>query len=238
MPNRRQFFVSAVAAATAVSISSPEVAAALEASSPREARLTYGLDGVGPSRFHPSFVKNVGLLQDLNDTNQGGPYWNFDTYITPVEEFYIRNAFPTPRPELDSRVDPRFWKLQIHGDAVEREITLGYEDLLKLPSRSMMSVMQCTGNGRTLFWEQEDMLTEPTKVTGNSWGLGGVGMAEWEYVPMSVILDLVGLKKNAKACLFWSVSTARRRTRSPIPGARRRSASCSSVLMRSAWHSR
>lgn len=162
------------------------------------------MGGIGPSRFHPSFVKDVGLLQDLNDTNQGGPYWNFDTYITPVPEFYIRNAFPTPRPELDHRVDTRYWKLKIHGDAVERELTLDYNDLLKLPSRSMMSVMQCTGNGRTLFWEQQDMLTEPTKVTGNSWGLGGVGMAEWEYVPMSAILDLVGLKKNAKACLFWS----------------------------------
>ena len=139
-----------------------------------EEKLTIGLDGVGPSRFHPSFVKDVGLLTDLNNTNQGAPYWNLDTYITPVSEFYIRNAFPTPRPELDKRVDPRFWKLQIHGDAVEREMTITYEDLLKMPSRSMMSVMQCTGNGRTLFWEQEDMLSDPTKVTGNGWGLGGV----------------------------------------------------------------
>ena len=145
-----------------------------------------------------------GLLTDLNVTNQGGPYWNFDSYITPVPEFYIRNAFPTPRPELDRRVDPRYWKLQIHGDAVERELTIDYNDLLKMPSRSIMSVMQCTGNGRTLFWEQEDMLNDPTKVTGNGWGLGGVGMAEWEYVPMSYILGLVGLKPNAKACLFWS----------------------------------
>jgi DMSO/TMAO reductase YedYZ molybdopterin-dependent catalytic subunit len=48
------------------------------------------------------------------------------------------------------------------------------------------------------------MVAEPTKVTGNGWGLGGVGMAEWEYVPMSHILGLVGLKPNAKAVLFWS----------------------------------
>ena len=48
------------------------------------------------------------------------------------------------------------------------------------------------------------MLQAPQKVTGNGWGLGGVGLAEWQYVPMSYILGLVGLKPNAKACLFWS----------------------------------
>ena len=81
---------------------------------------------------------------------------------------------------------------------------IGYEDLLKMPSRSIVSIMQCAGNGRSLFWEQQDMLTAPTKVSGNGWGLGGVGLAEWQYVPMSYILDLVGVKLGAKAVLFWS----------------------------------
>lgn len=104
--------------------------------------LTIGNAAEGaPSRFTPAFVKDVGRLQDLNATNQGGAYWNFDTFITPIEEFYIRNAFPTPRPELDRRVDPRFWRLKIHGDAVERELEIGYDDLLRMPSRSIMSIM-------------------------------------------------------------------------------------------------
>ena len=64
--------------------------------------------------------------------------------------------------------------------------------------------MQCAGNGRSLFWEQEDFLADPRKVSGNGWGLGGVGLAEWQYVPISYILSLVGLKLNAKAILFWS----------------------------------
>lgn len=168
-------------------------------------RLVVGNTSAPPtSRFHPSFVKDVGLLTDLNPTNQGGAWWNFDTYITPLEQFYIRNEYPTPRAELDARVDPRHWRLRIHGDAVERPIDIGYDDLLRMPSRSLISVMQCAGNGRSLFWEQQDMLAAPEKVTGNGWGLGGVGLAEWQYVPMSHILGLVGLKPNAKACLFWS----------------------------------
>lgn len=208
---RRRFFVSALASGVAVATSS----AWSQTASPGSAqmgltpsagggRLTIGEGGRGPSRMHPSFVKDVGLMTDLNATNQGGAWWNFDTYITPIPQFYIRNAFPTPRPELDRRVDPRYWQLKIHGDAVERELTITYDDLLKMPSRSIMSVMQCAGNGRSLFWEQEDFLTDPAKVSGNGWGLGGVGLAEWQYVPISHILGLVGLKSNAKAILFWS----------------------------------
>jgi len=204
-PGRRRFFAAAAAVgATAVLPSHATTVAPAEApGQPR--RLTIGntLEGA-PSRFHPSFVKDVGRLQHLNPTNQSGAYWNFDTYITPIEDFYIRNAYPTPRPELDRRVDPRFWRLKIHGDAVEREIEIGYEDLLRMPSRSLLSTMQCAGNGRSLFWEQQDMVADPTRVGGNPWGFGGVGMAEWQYVPMSHILGLVGLKPNAKAVLFWS----------------------------------
>src|SRR5689334_9534556 len=73
-----------------------------------------------------------------------------------------------------------------------------------MPSRSIMSVMQCTGNGRSLYWEQENFTEAPTKVSGNGWGLGGGGQAEWQYVPISYILERVGLKKNAKSVLFWS----------------------------------
>ncbi|TPE47474.1 molybdopterin-dependent oxidoreductase [Amaricoccus solimangrovi] len=199
-PGRRRFFVGAASLA-AGAVAAGATGWAAEAA---EAPLTIAEGGRGPTRLHPSFVKDVGLLTDLNKTNQGGAWWNFDTYITPVEQFYIRNEYPTPRAEIDRRVDPRHWRLRIHGDAVERPLEITYDDLLRMPSRSIMSVMQCAGNGRTLFWEQEGMTAEPTKVGGNGWGLGGVGMAEWQYVPMSHILGLVGLRPNAKACLFWS----------------------------------
>lgn len=202
-PGRRRFFIRATALGAAVATGAPRLAKADPPATSERLRIGESL-APGPSRFHPSFVKDVGLLTDLNATNQGGAWWNFDTYITPVEQFYIRNEYATPRAEIDKRVDPRFWRLKIHGDAVERPIEIGYEDLLKMPSRSIIAVMQCAGNGRTLFWEQQSMLEKPQKVSGNGWGLGGVGMAEWQYVPMSHIFDLVGLKPNAKACLFWS----------------------------------
>src|SRR5258705_2783247 len=105
-PGRRRFFVNALASGVAVATSSAWSQSATstseQATTPPPAgggRLTIGEGGRGPSRIHPSFVKDVGLMTDLNSTNQGGAWWNFDTYITPIPEFYIRNAFPTPRPD-------------------------------------------------------------------------------------------------------------------------------------------
>jgi sulfane dehydrogenase subunit SoxC len=157
-----------------------------------------------PGRYRPTLVKDLSQMNDLGPINQEGPYWNYRTWITPIEQFFIRNEFATPRAETEPRVDRRYWKLRIHGNAIERELTIGYEDLLKMPSRSIICTMECAGNGRSLFWEQQNMIAGETAVSGNPWGLGSVGQAEWQYVPMSHILGLVGLKPTAKAALFWS----------------------------------
>lgn len=154
--------------------------------------------------YRPSFVKNVARLTNLDPNNQGGAWWNYSTYVTPIEDFFIRNSYPTPRVENEPRIDKAKWRLRIHGDAVERELVLTYDDLLKMPSQSIMATLECAGNGRSLFWEQQGMTADPAKVSGTGWGLGGVGLAEWQYVPMSHILGLVGLKKTARQALFWS----------------------------------
>ena len=65
-------------------------------------------------------------------------------------------------------LDPKQWRMKIHGNAVERSLDIGYEDLLKMPSRTVIATMECHGNGRTLFWEQQDEM----RVAGGNWGLG------------------------------------------------------------------
>ena len=155
-------------------------------------------------RKRPTFVKDLTRLVDINATNQGGAYWNFRSYITPIEQFYIRNEYGTPNAEDEPRVDPRHWQLKIHGNGIKNPLTISYEDLLRMPSRSIIATMECAGNGRSLFWEQQGMTAAPQQVSGSGWGLGGIGQAEWQYVPMSHILSLVGLSDDAKAALFWS----------------------------------
>jgi sulfane dehydrogenase subunit SoxC len=203
--DRRKFFVTAGAAALAPALigdAAAQQTASLDRVALAETPVWQRQRLAG--RVRDGFQKDLSRLVDLNGTNQGGQYWNYSTYITPNEDFYLRNEYPTPVPETDPRVDRAKWRLIIHGDAVERPIEITYEDLLRMPSRSQIAMMECAGNGRSLFWEQQDMLAAPTEVTGTGWGLGGIGQAEWQYVPMDYILGLVGLKKNAKSCLFWS----------------------------------
>lgn len=205
--DRRQFFVAAGAAAATA-------AGGADAFAQSAATATHTAGTHDPSlapaagkqlgRYLPNFVKDMTQLVNLNQFNQGAAYWNFDTFITPVENFFIRNEYATPRSEVEPRVHPDTWRLKIHGDAVERSLEITYQDLLKMPSRTIIATMECAGNGRSLFWEQQNMLSEPTKVTGTGWGLGGIGQAEWQYVPISHILGLVGVKKSARHILFWS----------------------------------
>ena len=140
------------------------------------------------------FVLNIGA------TVRSGNYWNFKTFMTSVEEFYVRNHYATPTAEQRPILARENWKLRIHGTSVERPVELSYNDLLGMRSRSIIATMECHGNGRTLFWEQQGMM----EVAGGNWGLGAVGQAEWQIVPISHILGLVGLKRDAKSALFWS----------------------------------
>ena len=188
--DRRRFFVSAAAFGAAAAApgmaqaqATPAAPAAAPAAPPRRA-----------------LVKDDSRLLNIGATVRSGNYWDFSTYITPVEEFFVRNHYPTPLVEAKPVLDPKQWRMKIHGNAVERSLDIGYEDLLKMPSRTVIATMECHGNGRTLFWEQQDQM----QVAGGNWGLGAIGQAEWQIVPLSHIFGLVGLKKDAKSALFWS----------------------------------
>ena len=191
--DRRRFFVSAAAfgaaAAAPLTAAAQATPAAPTAAAPAPA--------APPRRV---LVKSDARLLNIGATVRSGNYWNFSTYVTPIEEFYVRNHYPTPLVADKPVLDPKNWKLKIHGNAVERPIEITYDDLLKMPSRYMIATLECHGNARTLFWEQLDM----KDVAGGNWVMGAVGQAEWQYVPMSHIFNLVGLKKGAKSALCWS----------------------------------
>jgi DMSO/TMAO reductase YedYZ molybdopterin-dependent catalytic subunit len=180
--DRRRFFVSAAAFGAAAA--APGLAQAQATPAPAAA----------PAPARKALVKDDSRLLNIGATVRSGNYWDFSTYITPVEEFYVRNHYPTPL------VEAKQWRMKIHGNGLERSIDIGYEDLLKMPSRTIIATMECHGNGRSLFWEQQDQM----QVAGGNWVLGAVGQAEWQIVPLSHIFGVAGLKKDAKSALFWS----------------------------------
>jgi sulfane dehydrogenase subunit SoxC len=178
--DRRQFFVSAAAFGAAVT--GAGLAQAQQAS-PAAA----GAPAAPPAR--KALIKDDSRLLNIGATVRSGNYWDFSTYITPVEQFYVRNHYPTPIAEAKPVLDPKQWKMKIHGNAVERSLEISYDDLMKMPSRTVIATMECHGNGRSLFWEQQDQM----QVAGGNWVLGAIGQAEWQMVPLSHIFGLVGL---------------------------------------------
>jgi len=181
--DRRRFFVSAAAFSAAAAAPGLAQAQAAPAAPARKV-----------------LIKDDSRLLNIGATVRSGNYWDFSTFITPVEEFYVRNHYPTPIAEAKPVLDPKQWRMKIHGNGLERSLEISYDDLLKMPSRTIIATMECHGNGRSLFWEQQNQM----QVAGGNWVLGAVGQAEWQYVPLSHIFGLLGLKKDAKSALFWS----------------------------------
>jgi DMSO/TMAO reductase YedYZ molybdopterin-dependent catalytic subunit len=114
------------------------------------------------------------------------PISGFDEYITPVEHFFVRTHVPVPRVEIAQ------WRLSVSGH-VATPLMLSLDDLRKMPSAELVSVLECAGNGRRYY--------NPT-VPGIQWADGAVGNGRWRGVRLSEVLRRAGLKPGAVEILF------------------------------------
>src|SRR5438874_1021695 len=106
-------------------------------------------------------------------------------YLTPASHFFVRSHAASPV------LDARTWRLRVEGDALERSLELTFDDLLRLPSRSVICFVECAGNGRGFFKEFMGKVA-----AGTQWRLGGIGVAEWTGVPLGAVLELAGVKRD------------------------------------------
>jgi DMSO/TMAO reductase YedYZ molybdopterin-dependent catalytic subunit len=126
--------------------------------------------------------QNAGLIiREMEPENLEFPFSTLDSFITPNERFFIRSHFPRPKLEVHS------WRLKIEG-AVERAVEINYEELISLPSRKVVAMLECAGNSRVFL--------VPT-ASGEQWGLGAVGNAEWTGVSLTTVLESAGLRPDA-----------------------------------------
>lgn len=108
--------------------------------------------------------------------NSEFPFAELSSWITPVERFYVRNHFPVPE------IDPAAWRLRV-GPA-DRGRSLGLADLEALPSRTLVAVLECAGNGRRY--------NDPS-VKGVPWGQGAVSNGEWSGPSLADVLEAAGV---------------------------------------------
>jgi len=126
------------------------------------------------------------IVRSEDPLNLEMPFERLDTYITPIESFYVRTHFPIPAIDRDA------WWLNVEGE-VEKPFAINYEELLELESRTIPATLECAGNNRNFL--------EP-KVKGVQWELGAVGTAEWTGVPLSILLDRAEVKPEAREVIF------------------------------------
>jgi len=110
------------------------------------------------------------------------PVRDLNTWITPVDAFFVRQHLPRP-----AAIDPEAYRLAING-MVSRPVQLTLADLRKLPQYIVPATLECTGNGRGFY---------SPKVPGIQWGRGAVGNAEWRGPRVSDVLRLAGADASA-----------------------------------------
>jgi sulfite oxidase len=123
------------------------------------------------------------IVRSLRPPDYEAPVALLDTFITPIEHFYVRSHLPVP-----TGLESATWTLQIDGE-VNAASTLNFDDLRKMPAVTVTAILECAGNGRALF--------DPP-VAGIQWGKGAIGNARWTGVRMADVLKRAGLKSTAR----------------------------------------
>jgi sulfane dehydrogenase subunit SoxC len=106
-------------------------------------------------------------------------------YLTPASHFFVRSHVASPV------LDLKTWRLRVEGNAIDRPLELTFDDLLRLPSRSVICFIECAGNGRGFFKEFMGKVA-----SGTQWRFGGIGVAEWTGVPLGAVLEMAGVRRE------------------------------------------
>lgn len=123
-----------------------------------------------------------------NLLNAETPIEGLRTWITDNKVFFKRNQGMFP----ESPVDMDNWSLTVDG-LVRDELDLTFADILGMPKVEMANTLECSGNSRSLLSK---------KASGNPWTIGGVGNAIWGGIWLKGVLNMAGVRSNAKHVCF------------------------------------
>src|SRR6202042_2160582 len=131
--------------------------------------------------------EEVMLLRSFRFVDLESPVEYFDTWLTPVPHFFVRNHMYEP-----SELDANDWRLSVSGE-VEKPLTLSLAELSKLETLSVVNTLECAGNGRSLHRPQ---------VPGIQWGKGAVSTARFSGPRLRDVLRRAGVKPTGKHVMF------------------------------------
>ena len=105
--------------------------------------------------------------------------------VTPTARHFVRNNSGIPERAIKQELHG--WKLIVDGE-VHKTLTLSMDDLTRFPQVTMEVVLECAGNGRSLF---------SPEVSGTPWQRGAVACSQWTGVRLRDVLQTAGLKSSA-----------------------------------------
>ena len=121
---------------------------------------------------------------------------NMEGLITPNRFFFVRNN------SNSLGLDASDWRLSVEGDAVAEPMELTYDEIKSLPSRTLVSYLECAGNHRAMF-----ELLQGRKTSGTQWMTGAVGNGEWTGAALRDVLMLAGIHASAAGVLLVGLDT-------------------------------
>ncbi len=127
------------------------------------------------------------IVRSLRFYDLETPVEYFNTWLTPVPHFFVRNHMHEP-----SELSAEDWRLSVGGE-VEKPLTLSLNDLTRIESRSVVNTLECAGNGRSLHRPQ---------VPGVQWGKGAVSTAKFSGPRLRDVLQRAGIKPSGKHVMF------------------------------------
>ncbi len=139
----------------------------------------------------PLHFKDTAPFIDHGGGNLEARLQDMQGLITPNRLFFVRNNSAS----LD--LDAASWRLAVEGDAIARHLELSYDEIRNLPSRTLISYLECGGNHRAMF-----DLVKGQPAQGTQWMTGAVGNGEWTGVSLRDVLTLAGIKEDAVSVLL------------------------------------
>lgn len=153
-----------------------------------------------PTPEQPSLI-----VRQKSPQNTEFPFASLSDLLIPTELFFVRNHFPSPD------LDARDWRLRVDG-AVARPLELDLDSIKAMRSTTLTAVVECAGNGRVYYVPPKE---------GLQWQNGAVGNAAWTGVLLSEILEMAGVKPNAREVLLVGADSGvvdtNKKTASPGP---------------------
>ena len=121
---------------------------------------------------------------------------NMQGLITPNRYFFVRNN------STSIGLDAADWRLSVEGDAVSEPLQLTYEDVRSLPSRTLISYLECAGNHRAMF-----NLLNGRETSGTQWTRGAISNGEWLGATLRDVLTLAGIDDGAVSVMLVGLDT-------------------------------